>query len=613
MVDGPEGAAQREQIDGVTVWWREVPTPFTGSIVFRAGRADEVFSTSGVSHMVEHLALFPIGKQVYGYNGFVDHLRTGFYAWGDPGQVVGFLRQVSQHLVSLPFDRLEHERRVLITEDDKVPHGNVLADRFGAQGFGLVDYSQWGLRAITVEQIESWARERFTKDNCVVSFTGRIPEDFALELPRGTRSAPPEPMPIPGLVTPSHVQAGEGHASISMVGTRDASHYMSLRILQERAMEALRRDLGVSYQVESGWMPLGADHVHTVMEADVAREQGTLVSKELIDVVNRLADDGPDPSELAHIVAQYEAAMNEPTWGFSELESAGMDELTGRTHLSPRELIQELQGVSREDARTAFQAVVGSAILSLPEDVTVPAGRFEAASFSRPEEPPANAREYLRFDGADREPRIFLSDSAIALTKDDEGVVIDLDDAVALLRFRDGVHSIVRSNGGYISVNADTHRDGLALVNLLSAALSDRIIDIDDLTHWRELQRIVGDRLPDRASMWEEIRTLSGNLEADEPVLDLALGSLEGAGIVAMTDRRIVHVTRRRNGTEFIGWRYAQMLALEHSGRLGAGKLTIVNDRGRTVVNAIRPREKAARFSEMFPALKAALAESAGQ
>jgi predicted Zn-dependent peptidase len=152
MVDGPEGAAQREQIDGVTVWWREVPTPFTGSIMFRAGRADEVFSTSGISHMVEHLALFPFGKRLYDYNGFVDHLRTGFYASGDPRQVVEFLLQVSQHLVSLPFDRLEQERRVLITEDDQAPLGTVLADRFGAQGFGLVDdYPQWGLRAITAE------------------------------------------------------------------------------------------------------------------------------------------------------------------------------------------------------------------------------------------------------------------------------------------------------------------------------------------------------------------------------------------------------------------------------------------------------------------------------
>ena len=610
-MDGPAVAAQRGQIDGVTVWWREVPTPFTGSMVFRAGRADEVFSTSGISHMVEHLALFPLGKQVYGYNGFVDHLRTGFYAWGDPGQVVEFLLQVSRHLVSLPADRFEQERRVLITEDDKVAHGNVLADRFGAQGYGLLDYAQWGLRAITEEQTATWARDRFTRDNCVVSFTGPIPDDFSLDIPEGTRLAPPEPKPIPGLVTPSHVQAGEGHVSISMLGPRDASHYMSARILQERAMEALRRDLGVSYRVESGWIPLGPDLVYTIIEADVAREQGTQVSRELVDVLHRLLDDGPTPLELAHIVAQYEAAMREPTWGFSELESASMDELTGRVHLSPRELIQELQAVSPDDARTTFQAVVGSAILSLPEGVTAPAGRFESASYDHTEEPAEDAREYPRFDGAVDEPRVFLSDSAVSLTKD-ESIVIGFDDAVGLLRSRDGVHSIVRSNGGYISIDPDTHRDGLGLVDLLAAAMPDRIIDIDGLDRWRELQRIVADRFPDRTPVWEEIRTLSGNLEADEPVLDIAQGSCEGAGILAMTDRRIIHVTRHRKGTEFIGWRYSKMDALELGGRLGAAKVTIVNDRGRTVVSAIRPREQAARFAGMFPALKAALSENEG-
>jgi zinc protease len=609
-MDVSVGAAQREQIDGVTVWWREVPTPFTGSLVFRAGRADEVFSTSGLSHMVEHLALFPFGKQLYGYNGFVDHLRTGFYAWGHPQQVVEFLRQVSEHLVSLPLDRLEQERRVLITEDDRVAHGSVLADRFGAQGFGLLDYAQWGLRAISAEQILGWTQERFTRDNCVVSFTGRIPEGFSLDLPRGTGFAPPEPMPIAGLVTPSHVQAGEGHVSISMAGPRDASHYVSVLILQERAMEALRRDLGVSYQVASAWMPLGPDHVHSLIEADVAREQGRLVARELVEVVNRLLDEGPTPVELAHIVEQFEVAMTEPMWGLSDLESAVMDELTGRAHPSPPDLIQELREVSPDDARIAIQSVMGSAILSMPEGVAAPAGRFETASFSRREEPPADAREYERFDGASGEPRVFLSGSAISLTEGDESIVVDFDDAVALLRSRDGVHTIVRSNGGYVSVNADTHKDGLALVNLLAAAVPDRIIDIDDLTYWRELQRIVSDRLSDRASMWEEVRTLSGNLEADEPVLDLALGSLDGAGIVVMTDRRIIHITRHRKGTEFIGWRYANMLALEHGGRLGAGKLTIVNDRGKAVVSAVRPREQATRFSEMFPALKAARDES---
>lgn len=606
-MDGPVRAARREQVDGVTVWWRDVPTPFTGSIVFRAGRADEVFSTSGLSHMVEHLALFPIGKQVYGYNGFVDHLRTGFHAWGDPRHVIRFLQGVTRNLISLPMDRLEQERRVLITEDDRVPHGNLLSDRFGAQGFGLLDYAQWGLRAITAEQIGAWTRERFTKANCVVSFTGPIPDDFSLDLPQGARLAPPEPVPIVGLVTPSHVQAGEGHASISMVGPRNAPHYLSVRILEERAMDALRRDLGVSYQVASAWMPMGPDHVHTVIEADVAREQGGLVGKELVDVVDRFAEDGPTPAELAHVVEQYEAAMTEPMWGLAEIEGAVMDDLTGRPHPTPQELIDELRAVSRDDARVAFERVVESAIVSLPEGVGAPAGRFERESFSRREEPDAGAREYPRFDQEADAPRIFLSGSAIALTQGDESIVIDFDDAVALLRSRDGVHTIVRSNGGYINVNPDSHHDGIGLVDLLTGALAGRVIDIDDLTNWRELQRIVADRLPDRASVWEEIRILSGNLEADEPVLDLALGSADGAGIVVMTDRRIIHISRLRRGTEFIGWRYANMVGLEPGGRLGTGRLTIVKEDSRTVLSSIRPRERAARFAEMFPALKAAL------
>ena len=106
----------RTERAGIRVWWAELPGRFMAALCFRVGRADELLSTAGATHLVEHLALFAVGRRDHGYNGFVDDTRCVFLAEGERDEVLEFLRLVADGLTHLPVDRIELERRVLRAE-----------------------------------------------------------------------------------------------------------------------------------------------------------------------------------------------------------------------------------------------------------------------------------------------------------------------------------------------------------------------------------------------------------------------------------------------------------------------------------------------------------------
>src|SRR5438874_8136896 len=84
--------------------------------MFRTGRGDETLAESGKTHLVEHLALFGLEMRRSQFGGFVDQTRTVFHASGTGEDVAMFLARVSAALEELPLDRVELEKRVLLTE-----------------------------------------------------------------------------------------------------------------------------------------------------------------------------------------------------------------------------------------------------------------------------------------------------------------------------------------------------------------------------------------------------------------------------------------------------------------------------------------------------------------
>jgi hypothetical protein len=48
---------RRSEVGGVPVFWADAPRPYEVQLLFRMGRADETLATSGITHLVEHLAM----------------------------------------------------------------------------------------------------------------------------------------------------------------------------------------------------------------------------------------------------------------------------------------------------------------------------------------------------------------------------------------------------------------------------------------------------------------------------------------------------------------------------------------------------------------------------
>ena len=108
----------RTDVDGVPAFWVDGPGPCFAGLLFRVGKIDEQLYTTGITHLVEHLALPGWApKPGLDWNGWVGLTTTGFWASGDPADVGAFVTEVTRQLHDLPLERLETERNILRAEE----------------------------------------------------------------------------------------------------------------------------------------------------------------------------------------------------------------------------------------------------------------------------------------------------------------------------------------------------------------------------------------------------------------------------------------------------------------------------------------------------------------
>ena len=60
---------RRLDVDGVPVLLGPTAGPMQAGLVFRVGFADEPLARRGITHLLEHLALYPLGLGDYHFNG----------------------------------------------------------------------------------------------------------------------------------------------------------------------------------------------------------------------------------------------------------------------------------------------------------------------------------------------------------------------------------------------------------------------------------------------------------------------------------------------------------------------------------------------------------------
>jgi predicted Zn-dependent peptidase len=379
--EGTAVAPERIEICGLPAFTASLPalspTPTVAALEFRVGRADESLARSGLTHLVEHLAMFAAGDVTFEVNAFVDDTRTVFYASGEPSEVGGFLTGIAGSLHALPLERLDLEKRVLETESDKAPAALVsrlLAGRFGLRTYGLSKYRELGIATATADDVRAWTAERFTRGNAALWIAGEVPEDLEFELPDGPRFPPPPTTPLPRLELPIYLEQGTGGAAAGFILPRHYSSTLAMSIALERLRRSLRVDRAVSYAPGGSYLPLTGDTAHASLAADALDEHVLEVRDEIVRVVCELADDGPTEDELARDRQLAGKHVEDAGNVAGRLDAAAMAELMGVPPASDEELRAELEAVDAKAIAERMGDARASMVLIAPAGLPDPGG-----------------------------------------------------------------------------------------------------------------------------------------------------------------------------------------------------------------------------------------------
>ena len=360
----------RDEVGGVPVFWTQVDGPLTVALTFRVGWVDETLATRGITHIVEHLAMAELGQTEYQCNAFVDLNRVTFHASGSEDQALDFLRQLTATLRRLPVARLDAERRVLRSEEASHEYGSLashLSLRYGARGYGLGNYPQFGIRRISANELLDWAARYFTKENAAIWLTGAPPKSLSVNLPPGEARTQPEFEALQ-LHLPCQVAQNGTTVAVSMIAERSPEIALASRLMSYRALRALRIEEGLAYAPRCDYLPVNSKTASVLLQSDALPNQASVVLGHLLGVIGELHREGPNSSEIEHDRARQLAAMPPRESALRELERACRRHL----RIDPEELEEfgaanAASPVSTERVQSAVQMAWSTAIVTRPQ------------------------------------------------------------------------------------------------------------------------------------------------------------------------------------------------------------------------------------------------------
>ncbi len=478
---------QRDVRDGVPVYWVPEAEHCTGALMFRVGWTDEPIAARGITHLIEHLALFGLGPKVpYKFNGFVAGIHTVFWATGTPAEVASFMRHVSAAISELPFDRLEAESRVLLAEEStRQLHvvDRIQWCRYGARGPGLAVIPEYALRAPDAAAVRAWAAERFTAENATAWFSGALPDDLRFEgLPRGRRFPCEEPALIPRLRLPAFLYDKTDGVAVSFVTDRESWIGVPWTVAATRLHERLRFREGLTHAVQSELHHISTHRSHSTIWARCLAADAPALQDSLLEVLEDLARKGPTPAELAE--GREEWTKHRDKWETiaQHIDNWALNELLGYRVASLSELRAEFDARTPEMWAASAQQALDSALLQLPPGCTPAREHFNA--FPYWSDAITRGRRYRsaaqRFPWSKKGPELIIGADGVSLVTPEGYAVTVLYDACAgAILYPDGSIRLYGEDGFEVGVAPREWRNGEdASREVLRALPPDRLLRI---------------------------------------------------------------------------------------------------------------------------------------
>ncbi|MDQ1292715.1 MAG: hypothetical protein QG608_595 [Actinomycetota bacterium] len=360
-------AVRTADVDGVRAFWLPVEGPLTACLSFRVGRADESLPTTGLTHLVEHLALSPLGAGGihHPYNGYVDSSTTNFVVHAEEGQVRHFLEQVCRSLTAPPLERLAIERRILESEADQNDGMHILDSllrtRYGVATYGLPAFREFAPEHVDEQTVARWAQDQFTGDNAVLWLTGPPPKGLRLPLGRGAYRAPARASQacadFPAWF------GGAGNTSALLANLPRSAEASALRALAEdRLRKVLRYEKGACYSPQAGFSLRDAVTSSLLCVAEPVRDCRRQVRDELVGLLERLAGGDVDKEALEAWRQRLREPPLSPGLRSDIVRAHAWDVLMGarpRDHAEWRQAVEDVEvGSVAAAAAVASQDVV---------------------------------------------------------------------------------------------------------------------------------------------------------------------------------------------------------------------------------------------------------------
>ncbi|HEX5781187.1 MAG TPA: insulinase family protein [Solirubrobacteraceae bacterium] len=535
---------ERTEVDGIPTFWAPAPGTFRAALHFRVGVADEAPPTRGITHLVEHLAMFGSDARTYEANGFVDLERCVFYATGDRDEVLAWLSRCAAALADLPLDRLATERRILRAEAAGGEGGGIQARlldlRFGGRGYGLANFRELGLRWLAEEDVAGWARTRFNRANASLWMTDEPPASLELALPDGERNPPPPVEPMSGVSDRQFVADGTGGVAVGGLGRRSTPLHAALMIGHERLYQRLRLDLGLVYEAWSNYERLGADHVHTLMGAECPDERAGQVAAEVWRVISELAESGVTAEELDRHRALYSRSREEPDSVLGELDHWASQELLGAPAVTSEDVARELEETTPEQIASVVAEAFEDAIFIVASGVEGVEGftRYEV------EPPEAVGGTVYTYDPRFYGPGFEIRVGERGLTIIEHGkptVTLEWADIVLGEWAPADTLILMARDGSWIELRFAAIQGDDARRDVLDHLPEGVLVPVGNLEATEALQDLVK-AMPDEAEVAAELAALPRELgedEVPEAVLQYRHND-ERRGLLALTNERLI-------------------------------------------------------------------------
>jgi hypothetical protein len=462
-------------VDGIPTLFAPREGPITAGLIFRVGHADETIANSGITHLVEHLALFHRELGDVHHNGHTGEYFTTFHVAGTEAEVVEYLNGVCAALRDLPVTRIVVEKEILRTEASRRATGPVEAlrvHRHGSLGEGIAVHREVGLHAVDAADVLAWASSRFTSGNAVLWVTSeRVPPGLDLRLPPGDR------LPIvehPEMLDekPAFFVGAQGTVLLDAIIPRTSAGYVFANVATKALFRALRQVGGFSYSAECQYDPIDARRARVTIFADALEHQQAAVIGGVVDVLAALRAGSVDQSDLAGARAALRSLDDIPSLGAALLPTTAIDFLVGRRLRNLSTVRDEHEAVTVDDIAAVAGEVWRDALIQVPEGALDWAGAAALPSWSASA---VSGTAFPRYD--DRDVAIVVADDGVSLTTQEGAVTVRFAECVGYLMQPDGGRILLGRDGFRVVIEPTLHR-GLTpeVVETVDAAVASDVV-----------------------------------------------------------------------------------------------------------------------------------------